>query len=287
MAILYGPQGQITTQEHLTQLGTNVAQNDALSMLSGMQSQIALQSAHNQSHLMNEQIQMGINKLFSLAQTFSKSTAWNESFGDAQSVHAQQSLNQAMNMAKQFAKDHHVSEDKAFHILLNAGVGTSRSSSSILGKLGNLLSANATGQFDAAGKNNKSISQNTRNERAKQFADSLKQGFQYIEDHKGSLSDAFQRQKMDQVQHHFNQARQYSDQITASLQQSHQMWSQTAAQQRQKSISSGSNINDEILGYVANKKFGWDKGAAAAWQSQHSLQYQKLSGSATKIFTGS
>ncbi len=53
------------------------------------------------------------------------------------------------------------------------------------------------------------------------------------------------------------------------------MWSESSSLQRQKGVSSGSNINDQVLSDIAEKRFGGDKSAAASWQSQNPFSYQK------------
>ena len=40
-------------------------------------------------------------------------------------------------------------------------------------------------------------------------------------------------------------------------------------------MASGSNLNDSSLAYIAERKFGGDKVAAATWQTQNPTAYQK------------
>ncbi|WP_032114043.1 hypothetical protein [Candidatus Paracaedibacter symbiosus] len=98
-----------------------------------------------------------------------------------------------------------------------------------------------------------------------------------MEDHKGSVGNSSQLQKLDQAQSSFNQSKSSSDQASAAMNYSKQL-SQQASEQRQKSISSNSNINDDVLKYVADKKFGGDQAAAAQWQVQNSKGYQQEAG---------
>ncbi len=284
VASLIGPNGQVTNQEHLTSLGTNVSTNDAFTAAAGMNSQIALQSAQNFNRMKGEQVNAGTNELFSLTGSIAQQYGLTETFGDGKSASAQQSFAQSMDTVKKFAKDHNISEDKAFSLILGAGISAgggkgSGGGSGLLGKIGGLLSvgADARGQFSADGRNNESISKHIQSGEAKQFADNLSHGLQYLEDNKGSISDNSQRQKMDQVQESFNKAQQYSDQESASLQQS-RMWSQTASTMDQKSLSTNQNINDEVLEHVAGKRFGGDMRAAAAWQSQNPSGYLEAAG---------
>lgn len=270
MAALYGTEGQLTLQEHQTQLGTNVSQNDAVSAMSGLQSQVALQSSLNHTKAAGQQVQMGMNELFSLTKSLADSQGFTETFGESGSAGAQKSLSNSMDIVKQFAKDHNISEDKAFNILLGASGEAGVGSGGLLGK----IAANLGGQFQASAKDSEGMSQHLKSGVAKQFADNLSHGLQYVEDNKGAISNTSSSQKLDQVQQHFNKAENFSEQAAASLQES-QMWSETASLQRQKGIASGSNLNDSSLSYVADKQFSGDRVAAAAWQTQNPTAYQK------------
>lgn len=277
IASLYGAQGQVTLQEHQTQLGTNVSQNDALSVMSGLQSQMALQSSLNHTKAAGQQVQMGTNDLFSLTKSLADTKGFTETFGDSGSASAQKSLSDSMDIVRQVAKDHNIGEDKAFNMLLSGGGGISTNfgkGSGLLGAIGASLSANLQGNLQSSARNSDAISTNLKTGQAKQFADSLSHGLQYLEDNKGSVSTNFLNQKLDQIQTHFNKAQNSSDQAAASLQES-QMWNQTASSQRQKGIASGSNLNDASLSYVADKRFGGDRVAAATWQAQNPSAYQK------------
>ena len=228
MAALYGTEGQLTLQEHQTQLGTNVSQNDAVSAMSGLQSQVALQSSLNHTKAAGQQVQMGTNELFSLTKSLTDSKGFTETFGDSSSASAQKSLSNSMDIVKQVAKDHNIGEDKAFNMLLGASVNGAADlgKTGILGKIGASIGANLQGNLQSSARNSESISTNLKTGQAKQFADNLSHGLQYVEDNKGSISNTLSRQKLDQVQEHFNKAQNFSDQVAASLQES-KMWSQT------------------------------------------------------------
>ncbi|MBW8309209.1 MAG: conjugal transfer protein TraG N-terminal domain-containing protein [Candidatus Paracaedibacteraceae bacterium] len=274
MTTLYGTGGQVTLQEQQTQLGTNVSQNDALSAMMGVQSQMALQTAYSKQRMASEQFQQGSNELFSLATSMARSTGSTETFGSSEAINAQKSLNNAMSMVSQFGKDHGISEDKAFSIMLDGGVRASaEAGSGFLSGLKGALSLGATGQMQSVGRNSDSITQSLKSDTAKQFAENFNSGLQYMLDNKGSISDSHQRQSLDQMQKHFNQAQSYSEQASSSYNES-KMWSQTASMNEQRSLASGSNINDSVLTYVANKRFGGDKVAAATWQSENPSIYQ-------------
>jgi conjugal transfer mating pair stabilization protein TraG len=270
MAALYGTEGQLTLQEHQTQLGTNVSQNDAVSAMSGIQSQVALQSSLNHTKAAGQQAQMGMNELFSLTKSLADNQGFTQTFGDSASASAQKSLSNSMDIVKSFAKDHNIGEDKAFNILMGATAEAGGGVGGMVGKIGATLG----GQFQASAKDSEAMSEHLKSGVAKQFADNLSHGLQYVEDNKGAISNTSSSQKLDQAQHHFNKAENFSNQAAASLQES-QMWSETASLQRQKGIASGSNLNDLSLAFVADKRFGGDRVAAAAWQTQNPTAYQK------------
>lgn len=276
LATLYGQGGQTTVQEHQTQLGTNVSQNDAFSTVAGIQSQIAAQSAFNYSRQAGEQRQEGLSKLYSVASSFAENKGWTETFGNHESSQAQTSLNNSMDIVERFADDHHMDKQKAFNILMEAGVGVS-SEKLKNGFLG-MFSAGANGSFNANASDRESISIAKSSGVAKNFIESLNHGVQYLQDNKGNLGNSSQLQKMDQAQENFSQAKTYSTHAAASMNES-RSWSRMASEQRQKSISSGSNINDQVLSYVADKRFGGDTSAAAQWQTQNPVAYQQEAGS--------
>lgn len=276
LATLHGPNGQVTMQEHQTQLGTNVSQNDTLSTMMGMQSQIAAQSAFNSSRRSGLQVQEGLSNLYSVGKTFADNKGWTETFGNSESSQAQKSLNASMDMVERFAKDHSIAEDKAASILLQAGgsLGIGSGKGGVFASVSGAAKAN----WNISAADKELISKAQSDGTAKAFAENFSHGIQYLEDHKGSVGNSSQLQKLDQAQQNFNQANTYAEQAAASMNES-QMWSRTAAEQRQKSFSAGSNINDQVLSYVAEKKFGGDRTAAAQWQTANPKAYQQEAGS--------
>ena len=51
-----------------------------------------------------------MNELFSLTKSLADSKGFTETFGESGSANAQKSLSNSMDIAKQFAKDHNISE---------------------------------------------------------------------------------------------------------------------------------------------------------------------------------
>jgi conjugal transfer mating pair stabilization protein TraG len=277
LATLYGPGGQATFQEHQTQMGTNVSQNDALSAMFAVQGQMALNSSLSESKSAGTQSQMGINETVSLMNNLSNSKGFTETFGESGSSNIQKSFSDTMDLVRQFAKDHHVSDSSAFTALMSAGLKVNPEMLSKSGGLGQIvagLHGEIGGNFQTSAQQGETLSNLIKTGKAQQFATNFSQSLNYLEDNKGSISDSFTRQKMNQIQDHFNKANTYSEQAGASLQQS-RTWSETASQQRQKGISASSNLNEVALRRKADRDFGGDIGAAAQWATQNPVIYQK------------
>jgi conjugal transfer mating pair stabilization protein TraG len=275
IAALHGPNGQVTVQEHQTQLGTNVSRNDAASIVSGIQSAMELQSSRQLSRMAGEQIQMGSNQLFSVAQSFAENKGWTETFGDSESSHAQKSLQSAMDTVDRFAKDHGYDKQKAFEAMLQAGINVSGDSFFDGAKgLAKILGGGVNANFKGSANDRESVSKAESSGLSKQFAENLTQGLQYLEDHKGSLGQNFNTQGLDQAQEHFNKAQHYSDQATSSYQESQRL-SETASSQRQQSVSSTRNVNDDVLSQIAHERFGGSKAEAARYASENPDSYQR------------
>lgn len=275
LATLYGPGGQATIQEYQTQLGTNVSQNDTLSTFAGIQSQIAANSSSNYNRQSGEQIQEGLGHLHSVTDHFADSKNWTETFGNHESSQAQQSLNKSMEIANSFADEHGLDRQKTFNAMVEAGLKMDKGSigKGVLGVLKG-LSAGMNGSYSASASDKDTFSMVEKSGKAKNFIDSLNHGIQYLQDNKGSLGQSSQIQDMDQAQRNFNQANTYSELANVSMNES-QMWSRQASEQRQKSLSSGTNITPQVLSYIADKKFGGDAAAAATWQTQNPNDFQK------------
>lgn len=275
---IHGPNGQTAFQEHQTQLGINVSQNDSLSTAYGEESQRLLNVAENNSRSSGEQLNKGSSETFNMLKSATKSTGLTDTIGDTNSTNAQKSLNTAMDTVSKFAKDHHMSKDKAFKILLSAGMSTGVSGKKgLLGKMGGVMGAlnvGANGQFDVSASDREAISEAKSSGKSKQFIDNLSSGIQYLEDHKGSISDTHVKQHMDQASESLSKSEQYAEQSGINKSDARN-WSQRASLMRQKNMSIGENRNDPILEKVAQDKYGGDKRAAASWQVENPTAYRK------------
>lgn len=277
MATLYGQGGQVTMQEHQTNLGTNVSQNDAVSTMLGMQSMMMQNSGFQQTQMAQSQFQKGLSDLVSVGSTFADNKNWTDTTGSSESSQAQKSFSIAMKTAEDFAKTNNIDLGKSVAILTKAGmdagagVGTGGMFANLSGALG------AQGSWTTEAGDKELLSKAKSNNIGKDFAENFSRGLQYVEDHKGSVGNSSQLQKLDQAQSSFNQSKSSSEQASATMGYSKQL-SQQASEQRQRSISANSNINDDVLRYVADKRFGGDQTAAAQWQVQNSKGYQQEAG---------
>jgi len=277
MATLYGQGGQVTMQEHQTNLGTNVSQNDAVSTMLGMQSMMMQNSGFQQTQMAQSQFQKGLSDLVSVGSTFADNKNWTDTTGSSESSQAQKSFSNAMKTATDFADNNQIGLDKSVQILTKAGIdaGVGIGKGGIFGSLGANLGAQ--GQWTTDARDHELLSKAKSSNIGKDFAENLSSGLQYVEDHKGSVGNSSQLQKLDQAQSSFNQSKSSSYQASATMGYSKQL-SQQASEQRQRSMSANSNINDDVLRYVADKRFGGDQTAAAQWQVQNSKGYQQEAG---------
>lgn len=279
LATLHGPGGQMTLQEHQTQLGTNVSQNDTLSTMASIQSQFAAQSSLNQSRQAGLQIQEGLGHLYSFVKSFSDQEGYTQGVGSSDAYHAQQSLKNVFERSNAFADEHGLDRQKTFNAMVEAGLKIDKGSfgKGLLGGLAHSLSGGLSGKQSISASDRETLSAVERSGLAKTFSDDLSHGLQYVHDNKSQFSQNKQLQNLEQAQRNFSQAQSYTEQSTASRNES-LAWQQQAIDQQQRSISSGSNINDQVLSYVADKNFGGDHTAAAQWQTQNPIGYQQEAG---------
>lgn len=274
LATLYGSGGQTTVQEHQTQLGTNVSQNDAFSTMLGMQSAMMQNSAFQQSQQSQRSLQEGMGNLVSVGNTLADNKSWTDTYGNSESAQAQQSFSKAMRMAEDFSKANNIDIGKAVTILTKAGIdaGAGIGTGGLFGSLGASLGAQGTWTTDA--KDQEHLSKAKSSNIGRDFTENFSKGIQYVEDHKGSVGLSSQAQMLDQAQKSFNEASSFNEQASATMGYSKQL-GQQASEQRQKSISATSNINDSVINQVAERKFGGDKAAAGQWLSRNPQAFQQ------------
>jgi len=267
LSVLYGQaqDGQsdrmATFNQHLSQMGTNLARNDALSAMMGWRSEDAYNSGVTNSKMAGRQVQAGMNETVGMLQHLNTSEGFAKTFGDNVATNVQKSLSESMDLVKQVAKDRNVSVDKAFEMVggLAANLGLSFGSGKGLG--GSIL-GNINANYKSSARDAEALSEHVKSGKIQQFADNMGAVFQHLEDNKGSISDTFVKQKMDQAQWHFNEAQHYSDQASSNYSQS-KTYAQMASAQRQKGISSSSNLTDSAIGSLANQQYGGDRLTAA------------------------
>lgn len=286
IASLHGPNGQTTIQEHQTSLGTNVSQNDSLSAAYGVQSDISKTAAESDSKQAGYHISQGCSETLGLLKSMTDSTGTTDTFGKTTTTNKNKALNDCMNTITNFAKDNNMSEEKAFKLLMSAGLSTSGAmSGSMLGKvagsvggaLGALFGAMSgaiNGQFDVSASDRETMSKAKNSGVSKQFTDTLTEGLQNMEDHKSSTNSNYVDQKANNITEHFNKAKQYNASSGINRQNA-QAYRQQASLNHQKGITSGSNYNDPILKKIAQERFGGDIRAASDWQATNPISYQE------------
>lgn len=241
-----------TFQQHLTNMGTNVTQNDAHSAILGWRSEDAYNSGITNSKAAGRQVQSAVNETFGLLSHLNTAKGFTDTFGSNASTNVRESISDSMEFAKQIAKEHNVSVDKAFEMA--AGVAASLGLSFGSGKgLGGSLGINLGASGKASASDKEALSEHIRSGKIQQFANNLESALQHLEDRKGSISDSFTTQKMDQAQWHFNEAQNYSDQASANFSMA-KTYAMSASAQRQSGVSSSSNVTDQALSSLAHAR---------------------------------
>ena len=265
LAKLYGPtpEGQLdrheTHQQHQANMGTNLVQNDAASMMLSAQGQTSYMSGINSSKSAAKQVQLGNNETYGLLKHVSENKGITDTFGGSISSQAQKNISESMDFVRQVAKEHNISDEKSFEML--AGVSASLGFAKGTG-FGASLNANFNGNFKASARDVESLSEHIKSGKVQQFAENLSSTIQHLQDNKGSISDSLTRQKMHQAQDHFNKADVYMEQAQASFGES-KNFTKMAATQRQRGVSSSSNLTDRAIQALADDKYGGDRHRAA------------------------
>jgi len=247
-----------TFQQHLTNMGTNLTQNDAHSAIMGWRSEDAYNSGITNSKAAGKQVQSGVNQTFGLMKHLNTNKGFTDTFGSNASTTVQKNLSDTIDFVQQVAKDHNVGVDKAFEMAAGvaASLGLSFGSGKGKGKgLGGSfgINLNGSGGYKASASDREALSEHIKSGKIEQFANNLGSVFQHLEDNKGSIGDSFTTQKMDQAQWHFNEAQNYSDQASANFSMA-KIFAKSASSQRQSGSSSSSNITDQALEVLAHEK---------------------------------
>ena len=265
-----------TFQQHLTNMGTNKAANDGVSALWQAQSNRSLNSSIAHSKSAAEQVQLGSNELFSLMKDLSTSEGFNETFGESGNANIHKSIQETVDQVESFAKAHNLSNEKALNLMLSASVDAGaefkmksgsnapggKGASGLLGGVTAGVKGSLGGQYKVEGRDSDSLSKSLNIGDSNRFATNLSHALNYLDDSKGSIGDSLKKGKLEQVQHNFSKGQSYGEQAVASRQEA-EMYSEGATLQRQQSVSSSSNLNQESLQQFADKKHGGDTFKAA------------------------
>ncbi len=277
-----------TFQQHLTNMGTNMAANDGVSALWQAQSNRSLNSAIAHSKSAAEQVQMGSNELFSLMKNISSAQGLNQTFGESSNTSVKKSIDEVIDQVEGYAKAKGISNEKALNMFLNASVeagadfktkaGTiAPGGSGAVGVLGAVtagVKGSLGGAYQVSAKDSDSMGQNLSISEANRFSANLSHVLNHVDDHKGTIGDSLTKAKLEQMQFNFNKGESFGNQASASLQEA-QMYSQGASIQRQRGLSSSSNLTQESLQEYANKKYGGNIVQAAQQASLNPEAYRQ------------
>jgi conjugal transfer mating pair stabilization protein TraG len=243
-----------TFQQHLTNMGTNLVQNDAYSAIMGWRSEDAYNSGITNSKAAGRQVQSGVNQTFGLMSHLNTSKGFIDTFGSNAYTSTQKNLSDIVDFAKQVSKDHNVGVDKAFEMAAGVAASLGLSFGSGKGLGGSLgLNLNGSGGYKASASDREALSEHIKSGKLEQFANNVGSVLQHLEDSKASIGSSFTIQKMEQAQWHFNEAQNYSDQASVNFSMA-KTYAESASTQRQRGVSSSSNVTDQALGSLANER---------------------------------
>ena len=269
-----------TFQQHLTQLATNLAQNDTQSAVMALGSAMSYSAGITNSKRAGEQAQTGIQKMFSAMESLAHGEGLNKSFGGGENSNIGRSFQEVVNQVKKFAADNKISDASSFKIHFGGGISANPnlmskvSSGGPFGALMGGLSAEAKANHMTSGNKLDDLSKQVSSDQLKGFSENLGNVITFMDENKGSITDNSALQHMAQAQESFNRSKVYSEEAAANFQQQ-STFNESANISRQKGVSSTTNDNDSILSHVAKERFGGDMGAAAGWQTEHPGLYRQ------------
>lgn len=270
---IMGPNGSEVSQEHQDQFKTNMSTNDSYSQVASMQSQILESTALNNTQNAGKSYTDGVSKLASFAASASKNNSLIDGSGSVESSQAQESLNQAMDDARQLAIKWGCSTNEA----VEAAILTSASAGAKFGIIPDLsYSITAQGKGSIGRMSDQSDSDTQTSNLLESFQKHMSQATSYSIDKKGSISDNDSRTALDQAQTNFNESKSYNDTASNSHQQS-LMWNASANESRNKSISTQTNENKDVQSFIADKYFGGNKDAVTDLRVSNPQEFLKKS----------
>jgi hypothetical protein len=294
LATLYGQtkDGELdrtpTFQQHLTNMGTNLSQNDGVSALWQAQSSRSLNSAIAHSKSAAEQVQLGSNELFSIMKNLSTAKGFTETFGESGNTGVHKSIQETVDQVESYAKANNISNEKALSMLLNASVDAGANfntkgggivlggvgAAGILGNVTAGVKASLGGQYKVSTRDSDSSTKTLSGSDANRFSANLSHALNYLDDKKGSIGDSLTTGKLEQIQFNFSKGQSFGEQASASRQEA-EMYSEGASIQRQRGMSSSSNLNQQSLQQIADKKYAGDIAQAAQQASLYPEIYRQ------------
>ncbi|HXF91102.1 MAG TPA: conjugal transfer protein TraG N-terminal domain-containing protein, partial [Candidatus Nitrosotenuis sp.] len=100
LSFIHGPNGQVTIQEHLTQLGTNITESNAVNQMMAIQSQFSKAAANQERVSLQNSISTATNEAVSSIKSFATSVGSTESFGDTVTTQVSKQAQELLGLAE-------------------------------------------------------------------------------------------------------------------------------------------------------------------------------------------
>jgi conjugal transfer mating pair stabilization protein TraG len=271
MNMTYDTHGNPIIQEAQTNLKTNVSGTDSLAASLTESAQAATTAGHTFSKASSEQLNQGLNKLYSYGEQYTQGHGISSRFGTSQDAGESKEWRETMDLAHKFGEQNNISDQKAFQVLAKAGVSA--------GVVGKILGINAgmdtNTHFDST--DNALLEKAKSSGLGEQFGQHLNSAYKHATGTDGSLSDQSQKNVLDSIQGSFSSAQNYQEQAQAQLSQA-ETYTKAASIAESSTFSATTNWNDQVLKGVADQMFSGNIAQAAAWQSENPEAYGRHAG---------
>ncbi len=249
IAAIHGPYGQVTIQEHQTQLGTNIMESNAANQMIALQSQFSQMAASQERVGLQTAISAATNEAVSGIKSFAANVGINEFFGDSVSSQVGKQAQELLGLAEKIGKQNNLSTEAALSLGVGANMGAS-------------LGGNIGGSINVGSSDTEVWGKVKDTDLGKQFTQNWQKLNQFVHDNRGSIGNSEGIQHLDNMQTSFNKAETHSRNLDAHLQTS-KTWSEMASATTSTGTSATTNANDKYLLQVANDQFGGNVSLAA------------------------
>jgi conjugal transfer mating pair stabilization protein TraG len=260
--------GQQSVQQHLSNLGTNVAANEnfsaSLSNASEESYQAGLSSSSMASQSINETYQKGASLLESMAQGKTKVAGWSESENAALA----QDASKALDLRKGFSESHTNDDSTQNNLSINAGFGGG------VGKLlGGSLNFGVSDMRQGISSDGHKISNDLSNSIGQSSSERLTAAFDAARNNRIDSQDDHSKRVSDEYRGSYEKADRYSKDASARFDESRRL-NEASQIASSAGISYAENLNDRLLNNLAQSRFGGDKGQAARWTQENPTSFK-------------